>query len=73
MTAVRKKDTRTRPRVSKLCVYCRMRIANNLVKLNCGGPDGVPSSRWMCGMCVFKRQRLGIITTNTNNQYERVR
>lgn len=59
-----KKDTRTRQRTSKLCVYCRKHIANNLVKLNCGGPSGVPSSRWMCGMCVLKRQRLGIIKSD---------
>lgn len=73
MTEVaKKKDTRTRVRTSKLCVYCCKREAHTLVQLPGGTSNGAPSKRWMCGMCILKRQRLGILNQGTN-QLKRVK
>lgn len=72
MDAVKKKDTRTRPRTSKLCVYCCKREAHSLIQLPGGTSTGAPSKRWMCGMCILKRQRLGILKLD-DNQLKRVK
>jgi hypothetical protein len=62
---------RTRVRTSCLCVYCRVREAHQQVQLKGGTSNGAPSKRWMCGLCILKRQRLGLIKQDEQNAYIR--
>lgn len=66
----RKKDDRLRVRTSGICIYCLQRPANQMIQLKVGSSDGSPGKRWMCGMCILKRQRMGIIK-EVNNAYVR--
>jgi hypothetical protein len=42
-----------------------------MIQLKGGTANGAPSKRWMCGLCILKRQRMGLIELNEKNVYVR--
>lgn len=57
MEQKRKRDQRTK-NVCGTCNYCMQNVAYHLVKIT-KGPNA-SYRRWMCGLCIFKRQRHGV-------------
>lgn len=51
------------------CSYCMNAIAHQMVKLKSGTNSG--SRRWMCGLCILKRQRLGLVKKGAEENYVR--
>ena len=48
------------------CSYCMQRDATQMVRVT---GRGTSFRRWMCGLCILKRQRKGIVRTLDTGAY----
>jgi hypothetical protein len=65
----KKKRQHLTSKTSGKCSYCMQREASQMVKLKRGSNSGF--RRWICGLCLLKRQRLGLVKKGAKENYVR--